>query len=160
MIRASQAQREGDAFRQVLHSMNLADSQAELGFRWLTWSRAETYWGWFRFPWSTYLLYREIEPHMPSPEKLEEGRRLVEGLYRARAALALEEFEQSELAEDQLKLATELMPGRTREEHRVLAGTSSWTLGQEYDAAYLESESYAEFGAALAEFRRSYGIED
>jgi hypothetical protein len=156
---ANRAYRSGDYFREMVHRLNVADAQSELGFRWLQRMRNVSYWWWFKSPWQSYWVVRATDDHATSI-KVERGRRILESHYRAAAALALERFRKPDLAETQWSLAEELLPSWTREQHRSFQADSPFGMcSSELDAAYLDSQSYEELDAALKAIRKQLGVE-
>ncbi len=152
LLRASRAERSGDAFRRVLHTMNAADAQAEIGFRWLQRSRSDTYGTWFWFPWLTFPLVPHIEV---SSTKYEKGRRYVEAAYRAQAAVALEQFGRPDLAAEQWNLARELRPEWPQEKHRKYVSDHPFLYDEAQESAYLDSGTSEELSNALERMQRS-----
>jgi hypothetical protein len=148
---AARARRSGNTLRHALHAMNVADSQADLGFRWLQRARSDRYWDWFRFPWSLYPLICDIDPYLASRPDLERGRDSLEATYRAQAAIALESLDRVR-AEEQWSLAAELKPGWPRERLRAVA--ESWGCDSEQtESAWLDSKTREELGKALERLR-------
>lgn len=151
---ANRARREGDAFREAVHRINLADAQAEVGFRWLQRARNATYWERFTSPWTNYWLVRQVDVY-PNAPKDQRGRALVEARYRAQAAIACERVGWSDLAALQWARAVELQPAwsvaRHREESRITVSSLEGML----EPAFLQSTTYSELESALAKIRVS-----
>ena len=159
LILASRAQREGDAFRYVIHSLNAADAQAETGFRWVQWSRSRSYGDWFELPWASFPLLWELRSYSSTSPGAEEGRRILEAQLRAQAALALERFGQSSLADDQWRVATRLFPAWTREQLRELAEARARSRDEEYESAYLTSDTIEDFMRELQRAREGQPLQ-
>ena len=154
---ADRAKRDGDSFREVVHRINAADAQTELGFRWLQRSRNEKYLERFTFPWKSYWVLQTTDLH-PSTEKYERGQAIMEGESRAAAALALERFGAPDLAKAQWARAAELNPGWSPSDHRDYQERLKPT-DEGLESAYLDSSSWQELEAALAQVRRTQGSE-
>lgn len=80
----------------------------------------------------------------------------LEARYRGQAALALEAFGRNDLAADQWALGTELMPAWSVQKHREFAESNPWSFGEDYEKAYLESDTAEEFSVALERLRSAY----
>ena len=147
---ADRAIRSDDDFRSVVHSLNAADAEAELGFRWLQRTRHRPYWSWLTQPWRDFVSAREILGLVGDP-RIDTGRRRLEGRARARAALALERIGSADLAEIEWAQATALEPSWSVEKYREFVSLQVGDPGLE--SAYLDSRTYEELFHALALLR-------
>jgi hypothetical protein len=156
---ANRAHRDGRALQEAVHRINVADGQAEIGFRWLQRGRNATYREWFTFPWTSYWLLQRTDMH-PETERFQRGRQLVEAQYRAQAAIALERLNLLDAAEAQWSTALKLQPSWSIERYRKFeSDRGPSTIAPDVESAYLESTSWAELEASLARIRSDLGIE-
>lgn len=157
---ADRAHREGRPFSEVIHRINMADAQSGIGFRWLQRSLNESYWQWFKFPWESYSLLHRMDLH-PDTEEHVEASKLLEAQYRAAAAIALERSGAPDLAAVQWSRARKLEPSWSAKQFRaLLANTPSSPFASDLDAAYLDTDTRAEFVAALEQIRRRIAAQE
>jgi hypothetical protein len=149
---ANRCAREGNSFRAAVHYLNVADAKGGIGFRWLERMAHKTYWERFTDPWLSYPAIGEAEEQMREP-RLQHGMQKLEGLYWARAAVALERFGRPDLAQAPWAAATALDPTRSVEWHREFA-TMSGHGTEELERAYLDTHSFEELTEALDKGRR------
>jgi hypothetical protein len=146
---ASRAHRNGDAFRDALHRVNVADGQAGIGFRWLERQRNASYLEKLSFPWSNfwYLQWPIIRPDDP---RLERGHEMLEAQYRADAAIALERVGASAAAAQEWARARELQPSWSIERFREHENnTKPFDIG--FESAHLDARTGQELASMLAE---------
>jgi hypothetical protein len=156
---ANRAHRDGQAFREAFHRVSVADAQAEVGFRWLQRARNASYREWFTFAWTSYWLLQQTDLH-PDTAKFERGRQLLEALYRAQAAIALERLDLLEPAKDQWAKALQLQPSWSIERHRQFeSDRRAMPFESDAEAAYLDSTTWSELEVMLSRVRSNYGLE-
>jgi hypothetical protein len=142
---AGRAHREGRLLDAAVHRINVADAQAEVGFRWLQRIRSESYWSRSKVPWTSYAAARDLTDYRRDP-KYQGGRDLLEAHFRAHAAIALERIGSEAAAAEQWARAFALSPLHSVDDYRKWERdlcSKPECIGME--AAWLDSATRAEF---------------
>lgn len=129
---AGRASRENKLFEETLHRWAAVNAESDEGFRSFREKSEQINDNSYFFPFALVVF-----KSMWSPEKIQKGKKIVEGLDRGKLAIALEKIGQQELADEQWNKSQQLQQGRTLESVKKSAHS---ILGQEKTDLYRQAE--------------------